>query len=384
MANVIPTAMELDLDSEAAGPKASTNLRAQPSSLANTQAQRDLLADMVFPNLRDNESHFERKIASFGWNGLHVSDLEIFQINLGKLCNMTCAHCHVDAGPDRWDAMMSPENVAACLQVLDCTQAHTVDLTGGAPELHPQFRYLVTEARRRGKRVIDRCNLTILLVKKFSDLPQWLADREVEIVASLPHYRRLNTDAQRGDGTFEKSIEALRRLNAVGYGTGDSKRRLTLMSNPAGAYLAGDQAKMEREWKQGLLRNHRVTFDRLIALNNMPISRFLEWLVASGNLQAYMERLLTHFNPSAVSGLMCRNTISISWDGRVYDCDFNQMLDIESDLPATGPRIQDFNLDAFLKRRIRTERHCFGCTAGSGSSCGGATAQRFGGRTGPT
>ena len=320
------------------------------------------------------DTDFEKKIASAGWNGLTVSDLEIFQINLGKLCNMTCQHCHVDAGPDRTDAMMSRETVDACLRALDQTQAHTVDLTGGAPELHPDFCYLIDEARKRGKHVIDRCNLTILLVKKYQDLPEWFAEREVEIVASLPHYRKLNTDAQRGDGTYDKSIEAMKRLNAVGYGQGDPKRRLTLMSNPAGAFLSGDQSKMEREWKEGLLRNHGVTFDRLIALNNMPISRFLEWLQNSGNLESYMERLMSSFNPAAVSGLMCRNTISISWDGRIYDCDFNQMLDIEADMPATGPRIQDFNLDTFLKRRIKTDRHCFGCTAGAGSGCGGATS----------
>ena len=208
-------------------------------------------------------------------------------------------------------------------------------------------------------------------MKRFHDLPEWLAARGVEVVASLPHYRQRNTDAQRGDGTFEKSIEALRRLNEAGYGYGDPKRMLTLMSNPAGAFLAGDQRSMEGEWKATLARDFDVHFDRLFCLNNMPISRFLEWLVESDNLDAYMTRLVKAYNPGAVGGLMCRNTISISWDGRVFDCDFNQMLEIESDLDS--PYIRDFDPAVFHERRIRTNRHCYGCTAGTGSSCGGAT-----------
>jgi radical SAM/Cys-rich protein len=204
------------------------------------------------------------------------------------------------------------------------------------------------------------------------DLPQWLSDRGVEIVCSLPHYRKLNTDTQRGDGTYDKSIEALRRLNGMGYGQGDSNRRLTLMSNPVGAFLASGQTKMETEWKNGLARNHGVTFDRLITLNNMPISRFLEWLEQSGNLQAYMERLVNAFNPATVSGLMCRNTLSVSWDGRLYDCDFNQMLEIEIEQPTEAAiSIHNFSVDWLIQRRIQTARHCFGCTAGAGSSCGG-------------
>ena len=376
MLEVIQADMDVTLDSLAAGPKSTQSLQARQSMLTSPLVQRALLGGLAFSNLSAQDSDFEKKLESCGWNGLYVSDLEIFQINLGKLCNMTCQHCHVDAGPDRTDAMMSRETVDACLRALDQTQAHTVDLTGGAPELHPDFCYLIDEARKRGKHVIDRCNLTILLVKKYQKLPQWFAEREVEVVASLPHYRKLNTDAQRGDGTFEKSIAAMKRLNSAGYGQGDPKRRLSLMSNPAGAYLAGDQAKMEREWKEGLQRNHGVSFDRLITLNNMPISRFLEWLQASENLQSYMERLLTNFNPAAVSGLMCRNTISISWDGRIYDCDFNQMLDIGAELSGSSTNIRDFKVDAFLSRRIKTERHCFGCTAGSGSSCGGATVAK--------
>ncbi|HKU47506.1 MAG TPA: arsenosugar biosynthesis radical SAM (seleno)protein ArsS, partial [Burkholderiales bacterium] len=251
--------------------------------------------------------------------------------------------------------------------------------TGGAPELNPHFRYLVDEAVRRGKRVMDRCNLTVLLTGPCRDLPHWFAERGVEIVCSLPHYRKRNTDLQRGDGTFEKSIEALARLNAAGYGKGDPRRRLTLVHNPAGAFLAGDQKSMEREWKQGLVANHGVSFDALIALNNMPIARFLEWLQASGNLERYMEALVNAYNPATIGGLMCRNTLSIGWDGRLYDCDFNQMLGLEARYPDGGAarrsaHIGDLDTALLAARSIVTGRHCFGCTAGAGSSCGGAIA----------
>jgi radical SAM/Cys-rich protein len=192
----------------------------------------------------------------------------------------------------------------------------------------------------------------------------------VEIVASLPHYRQRSTDAQRGDGAFDKSIEALRLLNSVGYGKGDPQRRLSLMMNPAGAFLAPKQADVEGEWKAALARDFGITFDRLLALNNMPISRFLEWLVDSGNLDDYMQRLIAGFNPGAVAGLMCRNTISISWDGRLFDCDFNQMLDLDAEPPMT---IENFDFARWQERRVVTRPHCFGCTAGAGSSCGGAT-----------
>jgi len=288
---------------------------------------------------------------------------------------MTCRHCHVDAGPDRTDQMMSRETVDLCLAALDRTAAKVVDITGGAPELNPHFRYLVEQCVARGKHVMDRCNLTVLLTGPCRDLPDWFAERGVEIVCSLPHYRKRNTDLQRGDGTFEKSIEALGRLNAVGYGKGDPRLRLTLVHNPAGALLAGNQASMEKEWKAGLETNHGVTFDALVALNNMPISRFLEWLETSGNLQAYMELLVNAYNPATVAGLMCRNTLSIGWDGRIYDCDFNQMLDLDARYPdGRRAHIRDFDPQRLGERSIVTARHCFGCTAGAGSSCGGAIA----------
>ena len=314
---------------------------------------------------------FNETLRGAGWPDLTPATLEIFQINLGKLCNMTCRHCHVDAGPDRSDAMMTRATVDACLRALDQTSAHTVDITGGAPELHPEFRYLVEESRARGKHVIDRCNLSVLLLARNAGLAEWLADREVEIVASLPHYRQRNTDAQRGDGAFEKSIAALKLLNLVGYGQGNPHRVLSLMTNPAGAFLAAPQSSIEGEWKAALQRDYGITFDRLLALNNMPISRFLEWLIETDNLDSYMSRLIDAFNPGAVSGVMCRNTLSVSWDGRLFDCDFNQMLDLDA---AAMMTIETFDFARWQKRSVVTRAHCFGCTAGAGSSCGGSTA----------
>lgn len=365
-----PQQLDVDLESVAAGAKPTTSLLRRRSPLADPHYQMESLAVLDLAHT-PHEGDFAARLAQAGWQAFRPAPLEIFQINVGKLCNMTCRHCHVDAGPDRRE-MMDRDTIDACLRALDQTTAHTVDITGGAPELNPHFRYLVDQCVMRGKQVIDRCNLTVLLLPTMTDLPQWLAERGVEVVCSLPHYRKFNTDAQRGTGTYEQSIEALRRLNAVGYGKGDPKRRLTLMSNPVGAFLASSQTKMEQEWKTGLMKNHGVSFDRLITLNNMPISRFLEWLEESGNLTGYMELLVNAFNPATVAGLMCRNTLSISWDGRLFDCDFNQMLDLEIQSPTGQSHIRDFDAEWLAQRQIITGRHCFGCTAGAGSSCGGA------------
>ena len=348
------------LAADRASPRATQSLRRRAAPLASPAAQLKLLGS--FP-LR---AEFDALAP-----GLAPARLEIFQVNLGKLCNMTCRHCHVDAGPDRSDAMMDDATVALVLEAIRRTGAHTVDLTGGAPELHPRFKDLVQAAHDAGKHVMDRCNLTVLLLPRNAGLADWLAERRVEVVASLPHWRRPNTDAQRGDGVFERSLRALRILNAAGYGKGDPHRRLTLVSNPAGAFLGASQAAAELEWREGLHRNHGLSFDRLFLLNNMPISRFLEWLEASGNLETYLERLVNAFNPGAVAGLMCRNTLSVGWDGRLYDCDFNQMLELPL---ASSAHLRDFDEAAWRRRRIVTARHCFGCTAGAGSSCGGQTS----------
>lgn len=353
-------------------PTATTSLSQRHAALSSPQNQIELLESLNLDRLPE-QGDFAATINTSGWSKLTPSKLEIFQINIGKICNMACRHCHVDAGPDRRENM-DRQTIDACLKALDQTEAHTVDITGGAPELNPHFRYLVEQCVLRGKHVIDRCNLTVLLLPTMQDLPEWLAEHRVEVVCSLPHFRQPNTDQQRGDGTFEQSIEALRRLNAVGYGKANPHLKLTLVSNPADATLSCNQAViLEQMWKQGLHKNHEITFDRLIAINNMPIARHLEWLEQSGNLRAYMELLVNSYNPDTVSGLMCRNTISVSWDGRLFDCDFNQMLDLEiQQLDQKYLHVRDFNPQLLANRQIITGRHCFGCTAGAGSSCSGA------------
>ena len=356
------------LAADDATPRAAVSLQRRRVPLASTAEQLRMLA--AVPLERDGT---RVEFDSLAGGALRPAQLDIFQVNLGKLCNMTCRHCHVDAGPDRTDAMMADEVVDDVVAALRRSGAHTVDITGGAPELHPRFRDLVDAAVASGKHVMDRCNLTVLLLPRNAGLIDWLGERGVEIVASLPHYRRPNTDAQRGDGVYEKSMRALRLLNAAGYGKGDPARRLTLVSNPVGAFLAASQASLEREWRAALARDHGVTFDRLFVLNNMPISRFLEWLHQSGNLEAYMQRLVAAFNPAAIGGVMCRNTLSVGWDGRLHDCDFNQMLDLEL-APGAGAHVRDFDEAKWLARTIVTARHCLGCTAGAGSSCGGQTA----------
>jgi radical SAM/Cys-rich protein len=357
-----------DLAQDVSTPRATSTLHRRHAALDSTAQQLKVLASVPLER-EGRRVEFHTLVGE----ALKPGRLEIFQVNLGKLCNMTCRHCHVDAGPDRTDAMMSDAVVERVLAAIRSSGAHTVDLTGGAPELHPRFRDVVEASVAAGKHVMDRCNLTVLLLPRSAGLVDWFAERGVEVVASLPHYRRPNTDAQRGDGVFERSIRALRILNAAGYGKGDPRRRLTLVSNPAGAFLGASQATLEREWKSALDTQFGVTFDRLFVLNNMPISRFLEWLQDTDNLEAYMERLVNAFNPGAIAGVMCRNTLSVGWDGRLYDCDFNQMLDLELNAPR-GPHINEFDEADWHKRAIVTARHCLGCTAGAGSSCGGQTA----------
>ncbi|WP_412068401.1 arsenosugar biosynthesis radical SAM (seleno)protein ArsS [Rubrivirga sp. IMCC43871] len=362
------------------GPKRTTSLYGRRTPLAEPAAQFDALDTVALAGGPTGTGSFHRDLVASGWaEGLKPAPLEIFQINIGKLCNMTCRHCHVDSGPDRTDENMDRAAVDACLAAIDHIQAHpdggalhTVDLTGGAPELNPHFEYLVDECVARGLHVIDRCNLTILTVRRYQHLPEWFAERGVEVACSLPHYRQLGTDAQRGDGTYQKSIRALRALNEAGYGQGHPDRVLTLVTNPTGSFLAGNQASAEREWHEALDRNHGVQFDRLFALNNMPMSRYLEWLLEKGQLDAYMHRLLDAYNPATLDGLMCRNTVSVGWDGAVYDCDFNQQLEMDAAVPFAT--VADFDLAAWQARTILTARHCYGCTAGAGSSCGGATA----------
>ncbi len=345
------------------------------AALPSLRARHLPLADATFQmrTLRrvPRVPEFDDALAGAGLSPLKPTRLETFQINVGKVCNQTCRHCHVDAGPDRRE-QMTRETMELCLRALATTDAPTVDITGGAPEINPNFRWLVAECRALGRHVIDRCNLTILDTPSHRDLPEFFAAHRVEVVCSLPHYRAPSTDAQRGAGVFAKSIEGLSRLNALGYGDGQSGLRLVLVTNPVGAFLPGAQASMEAEWKRELLRLHGVRFDALFTITNMPISRYLEWLIESDNLDAYMERLTLAFNPSAARGVMCRSMISVAWDGTLYDCDFNQMLELPLD--AAAPRhVRDFDARALASRTISTDRHCYGCTAGAGSSCGGAT-----------
>lgn len=315
---------------------------------------------------------FGQKLAEHGLE-LRAAAAETLQVNVGKLCNQACKHCHVDASPRRTEVM--PAGVAE--QVLDAVRRFrfpVVDITGGAPELNPSFRRLVSESRAAGSRVMVRHNLTVMFEPGQEDLPDFFRRHEVEVVSSLPYFLGQQTDAQRGPGVFDKSVEALKRLNAVGYGVGGSGLTLNLVYNPVGAFLPPPQASVEADFKRELLARHNVTFDRLYTITNMPIRRFLEYLRRSGNEERYMRRLLDAFNPASVAGLMCRTTLSVDWTGRLYDCDFNQMLGlgVGGGLPQT---IGEFDPEKFAGRAVSTDAHCFGCTAGAGSSCGGAVVR---------
>jgi radical SAM/Cys-rich protein len=339
-------------------------LQRQRHPLASATAQRLRLAEL-------GRGHgFDSALASAGLPPLRADDIAVLQINVGKRCNQTCRHCHVDAGPERSE-VMAAEVVEACLRVLRHSAIPTLDITGGAPELHPEFRRIVAEARAMGRRVIDRCNLTITRLPNYRYLPGFLAGHRVEVVASLPYWQERQTDAQRGAGVFEQSIAALRELNALGYGRPESGLVLNLVTNPVGAFLPPAQAAAERDWRRELERRHGVVFNRLFTVTNMPISRFLQHLEERGQTEAYLARLVQAFNPAAAEGLMCRSTLSVGWDGTLYDCDFNQMLELP--VSGGGPRdIRDFDAAALESREIVTGSHCFGCTAGAGSSCGGA------------
>ena len=333
------------------------------SPLAAAERQREILEKA------NGIPFFHEKL--HGLHPLRATAISVLQINVGKLCNQTCRHCHVDAGPDRRE-IMTPETADQCLAALDRSDVRTVDITGGAPELAPVFRPLVLGAKERGCHVIDRCNLTVLNLAAQADLVDFLAAHDVEVVASLPYWQARQTDAQRGDGVFDSSIRALRKLNAAGYGRGEG-RRLTLVYNPVGAFLPPKQASVEADFTRELKRRHDVDVDGVYTITNMPISRFLDFLLSSGNYDAYLHKLVEAYNPAAAAGVMCRTMVSVGWDGTLYDCDFNQMLDLPV-AESSGCHIRDFDPARHAGRPIVTGRHCFGCTAGGGSSCGGATA----------
>jgi radical SAM/Cys-rich protein len=314
---------------------------------------------------------FDEALAARGLPALARAEATTLQVNVGLRCDLACHHCHVEAGPKRTEAL--DEKLAArVLEMLERSpQLATLDLTGGAPELNPHFRALVRGARALGRRVLDRCNLTVLLEPGQEDTAEFLAAERVEVIASLPCYTPGNVDAQRGKNVYERSLAALRRLNALGYAQAGSGLSLALVYNPLGAFLPAPQHQLEADYKREL-GALGVVFDRLLTITNMPIKRFARDLARSGKHAEYMALLVNHFNPATVPGLMCRNTLSVAWDGALYDCDFNQALG----LPLRGPRslFELGGVGELSGIAVATAPHCFGCTAGAGSSCGGALA----------
>ena len=313
---------------------------------------------------------FKDKISQSGYANFKPSALEILQINVGYMCNQVCAHCHVDAGPDRKE-IMTKNTMKQCLDIISNTGAHTLDLTGGAPEMNPHFRWFVEEASKLGIRdFIVRSNLTIIRAnKKFYDLPDFFKKHNIHVVSSMPHWTRGKTDKQRGSGVFDASIKALQELNARGYGMPGSTLKLDLVYNPSGAFLPSGQEAMKKDFKKALLEDFGIHFHDLFAITNLPISRFLEYLIASENYEDYMYALVEAYNPAAVANVMCKNTLSVSWDGWLYDCDFNQMLDLK--IASKVKHISEYNEEVVNNRNIMISQHCYGCTAGAGSSCQG-------------
>ena len=348
------------------------SLLARNNDLANTQRQLEILSSGIFAT--GELPTFASKINESKQFPLQPKKLEILQINLGYMCNQVCAHCHVDAGPDRKE-IMTIETMQQCLDVIKKTEAHTLDLTGGAPEMNPNFRWFVEEAAKAGiQDFIVRSNLTIIRAnKKYYNLPDFFKKHNVHVVSSMPHWTRGKTDKQRGDGVFDKSIKALQELNAVGYGMPNSSLKLDLVYNPSGAFLPGDQMALESDFKKALKEEFNIDFHQLFAITNLPISRFLDYLIASENYEEYMYSLVEAFNPSAVSNVMCTNTISVSWDGWLYDCDFNQMLNLK--VASTVKHISNYNENILQDRNIIINQHCYGCTAGAGSSCQGVISE---------
>ena len=347
------------------------SLQATKNPLSKTEKQLELLSSGIFAD--GSLPTFADKIKKTNQFPLQPKAIEILQINVGYMCNQVCAHCHVDAGPDRKE-IMTVETMQQILEVLKTTQVNTLDLTGGAPEMNPNFRWFVEEAAKIGvKDFIVRSNLTIILAnKKYHDLPEFFAKHKIHVVSSLPFYKKEKTDKQRGDGVFDQSIKALQMLNKVGYGQEGTGLKLDLVYNPSGAFLPTDQKALENDFKKALKEDFDIDFNMLFAITNLPISRFLDYLVASDNYEDYMYALVEAFNPAAVANVMCTNTVSVSWDGYLYDCDFNQMLGLK--VASKSKHIADYNETELSKRNIIISQHCYGCTAGAGSSCQGTVA----------
>ena len=351
---------------------ATKSLKARQNAFSNTQRQLDILSNGLFQD--GTLPTFKEKIKAHQLEEIRPKTLQILQINLGYMCNQVCAHCHVDAGPDRKE-MMLDQTLEDCLNVMRNNTIETVDLTGGAPEMHPKFRWFVEQIRTQTsvKEIIVRSNLTIIMAnKKYHDLPVFFAQHKVHVISSLPFYKRNKTDRQRGSGVFDQSIKALLKLNEVGYGKEHSPLELDLVYNPSGAFLPGDQQALENDFKKALKEDFNIDFNQLFTITNLPISRFLDYLIASENYEEYMHTLVDAFNPVAAENVMCTNTLSVSWEGYLYDCDFNQMLELK--VASDHQHIRDFNLNALEKRKIHLSQHCYGCTAGAGSSCQGSIA----------
>ena len=347
------------------------SLKAQNSFLTDTSEQIEIIEH----GQRDGFVlvPFREKLDQSGLYPLQPTQIKIFQVNIGKMCNQTCNHCHVDAGPDRKE-IMTRETMHQCLEVLQKNvQLTTVDITGGAPEMNPDFRWFIEEISKLGRHIIVRCNLTIIRAnKKYYDLPRFYKQHNIEVVSSLPCYTQDGTDKQRGNGVFEESIQALHMLNELGYGQEESGLILNLVYNPSGSALPPPQQSLEKEYKKILKQKFDIEFNNLFVITNVPINRYLDYLITSGNYENYMEKMVNAYNPLAAENVMCRNTISVGWDGYLYDCDFNQMLDLKVDCRSN--HISQFNINKLINREIITGQHCYGCTAGSGSSCGGVIA----------
>ena len=347
------------------------SLKKQDNKLSDAKYQMSVLNNLELEEITLPE--FGDKIKEIDLFPLKPTGIEIFQMNMGKMCNQVCAHCHVDAGPDRKE-IMSKEIMEYCLEIIANNDISTVDLTGGAPEMNPHFRWFVESCSKLNVKVLVRCNLTIILANpKYNDLPQFYKKHNVEVVSSMPHYTKGKTDRQRGDGVFDKSIKALQMLNKVGYGKEHSGLVLNLVYNPAGAFLPADQTTMENDFKKQLKNDFDIEFNNLFAITNIPISRYLDYLIKTNNYESYMEKLVNAYNPVAAANVMCRNTLSIGWDGFIYDCDFNQMLDVKVSAKASQ-HVKDYDNKTLSDRNILIGQHCFGCTAGAGSSCGGETS----------
>ena len=296
-------------------------------------------------------------------------NIKTLQVNVGKVCNLMCKHCHVEAGPHRKESM-TRDTMSSCLKVLAENKIPILDITGGSPEMNPNLTWFIAEAEQLGCHVIIRTNLTVLEIDEYIYIPEFYAEHKVEIVSSLPYYSEKDADRQRGEGVFQASIKMLAGLNALGYGQENGALVLNLVYNPGGAFLPPAQDAMEADYRRVLLNQYGIRFNHLFTITNVPVGRFLKFLYTSGNLNRYMERLASCFNPSTVNGLMCRDQVSVGWDGQLYDCDFNQMLELN----CSCKHIAEFDLEAFQEREILLCNHCYACTAGSGSSCGGAVA----------